>query len=330
MTNNDSPSRWFHESAIDNDERSEPENGNDSSNFDSEILGGEESGDTACGTSNDNPCSSGGICGSTTEGTFEGLGSLHSRYGIIISDCIKNVFGINKPKDWQLLLIQAMVFANNANSIRAICIRCTGDGKSLPIQCSATMRRFVSIVVVPLIAVGSDQASNVYYSSNSDASVYAEHLDSIRDGGDITEMINFLTSLDFRIASRSSIILYISPSTFTSNRWRVVLEGLISRKLVRFLCIDECHYITSAGRHFRPEFYESIRKLIRLLWDQCPMLFCSATMNKISIYHSSMMLHPHSPFKSAKDFPDDIGLDNPIIKLPIVDPLPSKFYTAVV
>ena len=57
MTNNDSPSHWFHESAIDNDERSETENGNDSSKFDSKILGGEESGDTACGTSNDNPCS---------------------------------------------------------------------------------------------------------------------------------------------------------------------------------------------------------------------------------------------------------------------------------
>jgi len=160
--------------------------------------------------------------------------------------------------------------------------------------------------------------------------VYAEHLDSIRDDIDIAEIIKFLTSLDYRIASRSSIILYISPSTFTSNRWRAVLEGLIRRKLVRFLCIDKCHYITSAGRHFRPEFYQSIKQLIGLLWDQRPMLFCSATMNKIIMHHSSMMIHPCSTFKSSKDFTDDIGLDNPMIQLPIIDPLPSKFFTAIV
>ena len=61
------------------------------------------------------------------------------------------------------------MFADNANSIRSIFICRTGNGKNLPIQCSATMRRYVSIVVVPFIAVGSDQASNVYYSSNLDA-----------------------------------------------------------------------------------------------------------------------------------------------------------------
>ena len=59
------------------------------------------------------------------------------------------------------------------------------------------------------------------------------------------------------------------------------------------------------------------------------MLLCSATMNKISIFYCSMMIHLKSPYKSSKDFPSDIGLDNPIIQLPIIDPLPIKFFTAI-
>ena len=158
------------------------------------------------------------------------------------------------------------------------------------------MRRYVSLVVVPLVAVGSDQASNLFYSANTDASVYAEHLDSIREARDVKEMINFLESLDQRNASRISVSLYISPAIYNSNRWKRVINVLIQRKLVRFLYIDECHYITSAGRHFRPDFYESIRVLVGMLWDICPMLFCSATMNKVSMFYCTMMLHPKSPY----------------------------------
>lgn len=140
------------------------------------------------------------------------------------------------------------------------------------------MWRYVSLVFVPLIVVGSDQISNVFYSTNAAISVYAEHLDSIREGHDTTE--GFLTLLHHKIASRISIILCISPATYTRNRWKGVLNGMISRKLVRFLWIDECHYITSAGRHLRPEFYENIRVLVGMLWEKFPMLFCSDTMNK--------------------------------------------------
>ena len=112
------------------------------------------------------------------------------------------------------------------------------------------MHRCVSIIVVPLLAICSDQASNAYYSANLDAAAYTEHLDSIREGRGVEKMIKYLSLLDYHVALQVSIILYISPSTFTSIRWRGVIGGLISGKLVRFFCIDECHYITSAGRHF--------------------------------------------------------------------------------
>ena len=67
-----------------------------------------------------------------------------------------------------------------------------------------------------------------------------------------------------------------------------------------------------------------------MLWYQCPMLLCSATMNKVSMFYYSMMLHPQSTYKSSKDFPPDISLNNLAIQLPIINLLPSKFFTAIV
>jgi len=55
---------------------------------------------------------------------------------------------------------------------------------------------YVTTIVAPLLSVGEDQASNVFRSTNPDASVYAEYLDSIRDGDDIKQTIAFLNQLN--------------------------------------------------------------------------------------------------------------------------------------
>ena len=57
------------------------------------------------------------------------------------------------------------------------------------------MRRYVTIVVVPLISIGADQASNIYYSSNHESGIYAEHLDSVHDKEDTQKLVNYLEIL---------------------------------------------------------------------------------------------------------------------------------------
>lgn len=49
----------------------------------------------------------------------------------------------------------------------------TGDGKSLPMQCAAVMRKHVTIVIVPLLSIGSEQSSGVFSSTNPKAGIYA-------------------------------------------------------------------------------------------------------------------------------------------------------------
>jgi len=184
---------------------------------------GEEGGDASDSDVHNEGGDREGLCTDHTSinmnSTSEGLGSLHPPYGSIIKNCITHVFHTSTPKNWQLLLIQAIVFNKNTNKLRALYIRRTADGKSFPIQCAATMRRFVTIAIVPLLSVGLDQANNIHYSCDKQSSVYAEHLDSISEDRDIVQMRHFLNELKYKTASRVLIILYASPIITTSSRW---------------------------------------------------------------------------------------------------------------
>ena len=186
------------------------------------------------------------------------------------------------------------------------------------------------IVVVPLLSVGLDQANNVHYSFDKKASVHAEHLDSISEDRDSVQMSHFLNKLKYKTASRVTIMLYASPNMVTSYWLGAILKGLIAQNLVPFMCVDKCHYVTLAGRYFHPKLYTCIRPLVGRLWNKCPILFCLATMNKCSIHHNSMVLHPQSPFSSSDSFTADMGVNDPSFKLPLIDPLPSKFFTGIV
>lgn len=98
-------------------------------------------------------------------------------------------------------------------------IRQTGDEKSLPIQCCATMRQYIYIVFISLISIGADQASNILYAFNSDTNIYAEHLDSIREVEDVSMTINYLNGLTHTFLQNTQAILYISPNTITLDIW---------------------------------------------------------------------------------------------------------------
>ena len=172
------------------------------------------------------------------------------------------------------------------------------------------MGRYMTIVIVSLISIGADHASNIHYTTNDDVSIYAEHLDSIRNEEDINDMVTFLNGLSDIQLTQQSVILYISPATIGNTMSAPVLKNLTTKNLVHLLCVDECHRITSSRRYFRPKFHQHPRYLVGLLWNKCPMLFCSSTMTRSSIYHTALILHPGSPIKTQSDFSSNMGLDD--------------------
>ena len=101
------------------------------------------------------------------------------------------------------------------------------------------MRKYVTIIITPLLTIASEQANNIYSCTNPDAPIYAEHLDYVRERDDVVDTIASLDQFTIENMQNRSALLYISPSTILHNIWGPVLKKLIDRTLVHLLCIDE-------------------------------------------------------------------------------------------
>jgi hypothetical protein len=166
--------------------------------------------------------------------------------------------------------------------------------------------------------------------AHPEAQVFAEHLDTIRDRDNVVKMATFLQNL--RAADKmvqQSIVLWLSPDCLEHTVWKKCISSLINHKLISSFICDECHYIPTDGRFFRKQFHTSVRNLVAQLWDNCPMLFCSATFNRPLEYHTSLMLHPAGLGNNNNGVPLLFGLDGDDIVVPqdLNFGLPTPFFT---
>ncbi|MFO0587150.1 MAG: DNA helicase RecQ [Polyangiaceae bacterium] len=135
----------------------------------------------------------------------------------------------------------------------------TGGGKSLCFQLPAVVRKGLSIVVSPLIALMKDQVDSLTVMG-----IPATFLSSTLDHEESRRRMRGL------FEGRYSL-LYVAPE-------RLLLPGfLASLKAfdVRFLAVDEAHCISQWGHDFRPE-YRRIADL-RRLFPEAPVMALSAT-----------------------------------------------------
>ena len=83
-----------------------------------------------------------------------------------IRQMLLEVWDISVPREWQLRAIYLMAHGRARELRRLLLVRRTGDGKSLVIYGLATLLRGVTIVIVPIQALGSDQVSTFWSMAN--------------------------------------------------------------------------------------------------------------------------------------------------------------------
>ena len=126
--NNSTASRWFEEECgVDHDDTPDDYEESESDLY-NEYLASELLDDDGPADHSTDPVETPHV--STSVDNTEGLGTIFPPYRDIINECLLSVFNIDKPKDWQILLIQALVFSDKASNRRVMCIRQTGDGKA--------------------------------------------------------------------------------------------------------------------------------------------------------------------------------------------------------
>jgi ATP-dependent DNA helicase RecQ len=139
----------------------------------------------------------------------------------------------------------------------------TGGGKSLCFQLPALLKKGLTVVVSPLIALMQDQ------------------VEALRDNGIGATLIN--SSLNsYQVRSREQAILagkvkllYVAPERLLSERFLPFLD-LVQEKIgIAAFAIDEAHCVSEWGHDFRPEYRQL--KHLRQRYPRISTLALTAT-----------------------------------------------------
>ena len=128
----------------------------------------------------------------------------------------------------------------------------TGGGKSAVAQTVGSVECGVTLVIEATLALAADQRSKVAQARNTYGPVLAYQLDSIKKPHLITKLRNKLSGLGAH--SNITLFIYSSPEYLIREHWRTVFHGLINRKVLKLVCVDEVHLFVMFGVTFRKEF----------------------------------------------------------------------------
>ena len=138
-------------------------------------------------------------------------GSFTPDYVVIPSHCrtiiesvCKEDWGVDKPREFQVQAIFRGAMCHG--SYMSITAK-TGYGKSLVHLAIASMRRGVSIVMVPLLGLGTDQVAKAIH---QDKNILAWHVDEFK-GNDAKLLRKSLYRASADDMAASSTILFVSP-----------------------------------------------------------------------------------------------------------------------
>ena len=165
-------------------------------------------------------------------------------------------FGLSEFRPGQQAVIETVLAGQDC-----LCIMPTGGGKSLCYQLPAVLRKGVTLVVSPLIALMKDQ------------------VDSLRAIGVSATFVNSVLTLSEqrdRLRQMSEGVfdlVYIAPERLRNPRFMEALRGT----KVELLAVDEAHCISEWGHDFRPDYARLGRFRERLGFPPTIALTATAT-----------------------------------------------------
>jgi superfamily II DNA helicase RecQ len=186
-------------------------------------------------------------------------------------------WGIRYPHDWQICAIHNVAFGCDW---LVYLVAKTGSGKSAVPMTVGSLQMGVTLTMVPLVGLGSDQVNKC---QSKEREIEGYHLDENR-GEDGILLRSRLLALTDRDANSLSIFLYASPQSLSvGSMWHRTLMTLSSKSFIRLIVIDEAHCIAQDGRDFRPEFRAAMMSLKQIHENspnRCNRIAMSATFRR--------------------------------------------------
>ena len=174
---------------------------------------------------------------------------------------LKHFFGHDSFRPGQRKIIEAALQNKDLLTIMP-----TGGGKSLCFQLPALLRKGITIVVSPLIALMQDQVDAL-----QDNGINAVYLNSSLEYAE-------RRSRQIAILENKVKLLYVAPERLLNQRFGLFLDQVNSRVGIAAIAIDEAHCVSEWGHDFRPEY--SKLKQLRQRYPQIPLQALTATATK--------------------------------------------------
>ncbi|WP_341526429.1 DNA helicase RecQ [Nostoc sp. UHCC 0302] len=139
----------------------------------------------------------------------------------------------------------------------------TGGGKSLCFQLPALMKKGLTVVVSPLIALMQDQVEGLR-NNNISATFLNSSLNAYK-----------VRSREDAILNGKVRLLYVAPERLLSERFLPFLDLVHHQIGVSTFAIDEAHCVSEWGHDFRPEYRQL--KSLRQRYPDIPTIALTAT-----------------------------------------------------
>lgn len=184
-----------------------------------------------------------------------------------LQEILQNTFWLESFREGQEEIIQSVVDGHDT-----LVFMPTGGWKSLTYQLPAIARKWVAIIVSPLISLMKDQVDSL-----NDLGIRAELINSTLSYGEQQLILNELSATTGDEANPIKF-LYIAPERLNSGDFKRVLQNTP----IALIAIDEAHCISQWGHDFRPSYMKVKGFIQELRGDEqsFPIVALTATATK--------------------------------------------------
>ncbi|EJK56323.1 hypothetical protein THAOC_23821 [Thalassiosira oceanica] len=145
---------------------------------------------------------------------------------------LEELLPMGTPHEYQVEAISSIVFDRQ----NLVLIRRTGEGKSVVPLAVTAMRRKVTIVLVSLIGLGSDQATKNFLEGERVEAIHLDENKSQLDFDRVNKRIDKMIQDKNNGIMKEGIIMYVSPMKLESNaQWQQMFVKLAQNDLIIFV-----------------------------------------------------------------------------------------------
>ena len=184
-----------------------------------------------------------------------------------LQEILQNTFWLESFREWQEEIIQSVVDGHDT-----LVFMPTWGWKSLTYQLPAIARKWVAIIISPLISLMKDQVDAL-----SELWIRAELINSTISHSEQQMILNELSATTWDETNPIKF-LYIAPERLNSRDFLRVLQSTP----IALIAIDEAHCISQWWHDFRPSYMKVKGFIDTLRWEEksFPVVALTATATK--------------------------------------------------